>query len=65
MDFKKIIKFYFKPKSVMSQEEISNKTFPVKTAFYKSLSKGEKAAYWSFRIGFIVIICYAMRFLLG
>ena len=64
MDLKKLIKFYFKPKSVMSQEEISNKTFPVKTAFYKSLSGSEKAAYWSFRIGFIVIICYAMVFLL-
>tara|TARA_Y200000002_G_scaffold320926_1_gene280906 strand:- start:3313 stop:3525 length:213 start_codon:yes stop_codon:yes gene_type:complete len=65
MNIKKVIKFYFNPKSVMSSEEIEGKkTFPVQSKFYKSLSKAEKTFYWLFRLGFIAVLIIVTNYLL-
>ncbi len=64
MDVKRLIKFYFKPKGELTNEELSTKTFAVQSKFYKSLSKGEKLFYWSFRIAFMLVSLGLLNYIL-
>lgn len=65
MDIKKVVRFYFNPKSGMTSEEIQEKkTFPIQSNFYKSFSKSEKYFYWFFRFSFIAIIIIVTNYLI-
>ena len=64
MDYKRLIKFYLKPKEEMTEEEISKKRFAVQSKFYNSLNKSEKGFYWFFRVTFMITILLLLNIVL-